>query len=436
MNRGTRVAAARPPGARSDAPDASPAPRPAFVSVHDIPAVTLAFIADLMLVGYFNEVGPITRFGRESVPDLVVIAVVVVMASALFWRRLAPLPVLVYVLTLTAGIVLTLQNAQPLVCVLVAVYAAARHASRQTALAVLTLGLSAAVLNTVVAVGAIGYEDVKVWQVLFITGVLSALVLGVWAFARREQAAAQRAEALATQIDRGAELATHAERVRIARELHDILAHSVSAMMMQAAGARAVAQTVVREHPEIERVQAIQEALSSIETTGSQSMRELHRLLGTWVSAGADMETPQSSEPPSLKNLCELVETGRHSGLIVEVHRSGVPGELDPSVGIAAYRTIQESLTNAIKHLGRETVVDIYESWDDRQVQVQVRCRGGHDPVRMQPQSGGLGLQGLRERVELAGGRFEAGWVGDEFVTTAVLPHSREHSGARDEDQT
>ena len=435
MNRHTGLAAATSSDARPGPSGPLPGPEPSFIPRRDLLVVGLAFAADLMFVGFFNAADPLTRFGRQPVPDLIVIAVVAVMASALFWRRQAALPVLVYALTLTAGIALTLEGAQPLVCVLVALYAAARRTGPRGAYAVLTLGLLTAAVNTVGAVAAIGYEDVEIYQILFVGGVLTSVVLGVWGVARREQAAADRAAALATQIDRGAELATQAERERIARELHDILAHSVSAMMMQAAGARAVAQMVTRDQPEDRRVQSIQEALASIETTGSRSMRELHRLLGTWVSPGADLEPSGSSEPPGLGDLDDLVDIGRHSGLIVEVHRSGAPGELDPSVGIAAYRTVQESLTNALKHLGRGTVVDIYESWDEQQVQVQVRCRAGHDPVRLQPQRGGLGLQGLRERVELAGGQFEAGWVGDEFVTTAVLPQSGERSGAR-EDET
>ncbi|QFG69787.1 sensor histidine kinase [Ornithinimicrobium pratense] len=434
MTRDTELAAVGPDAATS--PPATPSGGwPLGIRWRDLVVVPLAFGADLMFAGYFTD-GLYTRLSGTPASPVLVIAIVAIMALALFWRWRAGLPVLIYVLVITAGLALWLREAQPTICVLVALYAAARHATRRTARLVLALGLIGMAITTAVVVGYDGYQDVKFWQVAFPAGVLTSVVLGVWFSARREQLAAGRAAELSSQMNARAELATRVERERIARELHDILAHSVSAMMMQAAGARAMAQTVTLGQAQDERVQqSILDALSSIENTGSQSMRELHRLLGTSVSSSLGPEASGPSEPPSLADLEDLVRTGRHSGLIVEVHRTGTPGELDPSVGIAAYRTVQESLTNALKHLGRGTVVDIYESWGEDEVQVQVRCRGGNDGLRLNAPRGGHGLRGLRERVDLTGGSFEAGWVGDEFVTTVVLPQSGARSGAR-EDET
>lgn len=406
---------------------------PFHIRWSDLLVVVLAFVGDLMFLGLFTT--PLhSRDGGVPVSPAVAMLVVAVMATSLLWRWRAGLPVLVYVLAITLGLIMWVQEALPIVCVLVALYAAAREASRPTSRVVLGLGLFAVVLATSAVVTREGARELRFIDVALPAGVLVSVMLGVWVFARREQAASRTAKALATQLDVHAELATRAERERIARELHDILAHSVSAMMMQAAGARALGHTVAEEQPSDERVRIILEALNSIETTGSQSLRELHRLLGTSGSSVLELGVPGPSDPPGLAQVDDLVRTGRRSGLIVDVHRTGTPGELDPSVGIAAYRTVQESLTNALKHLGRGAVVDIHECWDEQEVQVQVRCRGGHGGIQVDAPQSGLGLRGLRERVDLAGGSFEAGWVGEEFVTTAVLPQSRARSGAREED--
>lgn len=406
---------------------------PFSIRWRDLLIVVLAFVGDLIFLGLFTT-GLHSRHGGAPVSPAVAMLMVAVMASSLLWRWRAGLPVLIYVLTITVGLVLWVQEALPIVCVLVALYAAAREATRRTAPLVLGVTLTAVALSTTVVITHEGVRQLDFIDVALPTGVLVSVMMGVWIFARREQAASRTAQALATQLDAQAAIATRAERERIARELHDILAHSVSAMMMQAAGARALGHTIAEEQPPDDRVRTILEVLSGIETTGSQSLRELHRLLGTSTSSVLELDASGPSEPPGLAQLDDLVRTARHSGLVVDVHRSGTPGDLDPSVGMAAYRTVQESLTNALKHMGRGTAVDIDETWNEQEVKVQVRCRGGHDGTRVDAPNGGMGLRGLRERVDLAGGSFEAGWVGDKFVTTAVLPQSGGRSGAREEE--
>lgn len=111
---------------------------------------------------------------------------------------------------------------------------------------------------------------------------------------------------------------------------------------------------------------------------------------------------------------------------------------MDPSVNTAAYRVTQESLTNALKHGGRGAVVDIYETWQDDQLRLQIRSRPGHSATteaQARPPGSGTGLLGLRERVELAGGTFEYGWAGDDFITTAVLPLTGTPSPRWEEDR-
>src|SRR5690606_9796085 len=121
------------------------------------------------------------------------------------------------------------------------------------------------------------------------------------------------------------------------------------------------------------------------------------------------------------------LEATRRGGLVVQVHREGTPHTLDPSVDLAAYHLVQESLTNAMKHAGRGAVVDIYETWEPGQLQMQVRSSQGlaADPEaqdHVTPPGSGTGLWGLRERVELAGGTFESGPVSSGFLVSATLP--------------
>lgn len=264
------------------------------------------------------------------------------------------------------------------------------------------------------------------------------LTLITWGIGRHEHGARVNAHTLRLEVEQGAREAAERERRRIARELHDILSHSVSAMMMQAAGARALAQQIAGEHPEAGQLGTVEDALTTIEQTGSQSLRELHRLLSALRDPEDELperRNGQASAPtapgaalvgqpehPGHADLHALVDNVGRSGLSVQLHHIGEHRSLDTSVATTAYRVVQESLTNALKHGGRGSVVDVYETWHDDSLQLQVRCRRGHDAGDTRAPGSGTGLLGLRERVELVGGTFESGWVGDEFVTTATLP--------------
>lgn len=404
-------------------PDGRPAGMAAALHLAPLP---VAFVADLIFTGV--GLGPSMTRGGDPVPVALVVLAVLALALPLLLRQRRPLGVLVWTVLLSTALAASLDVAQPIACVLVALYAAARRTSRPGARLALGLGLVQAVATGLVALAATGAQS---WfEVAFPMLFFGTVVVVVWAAARRDDRQQRRAELLASQLDVRAEEAAREERHRIARELHDILAHSVTAMMMQAAGARAITASVARDHEDDARLRTVQDALTSIEGTGSQSMRELHRLLGTMRGEPAphplDLDDdltplPQPAQP-SLSSLEELLETARRSGLIVELHRSGTVGELDPSVAAAAYRVAQEALTNALRHAGRGAVVDVYEAWQGQGLQVQVRCRGSLEAPRPSTPTGGTGLRGLRERVELVGGTFQSGWVADQFVTTATLP--------------
>ncbi|OLT41866.1 hypothetical protein BJF86_02330 [Serinicoccus sp. CNJ-927] len=392
----------------------------------NITAVLTAGVLDLATTGVIF--GSLKTFGGAEISGLVNLPAVVIMVALLFVRTRFPMPVLVATTVISLVIMSIFTTAQPLFCVLVALHAASRRGSLRRSL--LALGIALTTVPMVVLAVHRSYDDPTPLDWIFPGVFFTVVVMTAWGVATRDRLSHERNRDLQGEIDVRAEEAAHAERHRIARELHDIVAHSVSAMMMQAAGARAMSQSVAKDAPDDARLDTVQRALGTIESTGAQSMRELHRLLGALREdqihghqpSSLDLDPEHSpSAQPGLDDIDALVEVPRSSGLIVEVHRSGHAQTVDPSVGAAAYRVVQESLTNALKHAGRGALVDVYLAWQDTELQVQVRSRASHG-MRPATPNGGTGLRGLRERVGLVGGSFEAGWSGEEFINTAVLP--------------
>lgn len=198
------------------------------------------------------------------------------------------------------------------------------------------------------------------------------------------------------------------ERQRIARELHDVIAHSVSVMTVQAGAVRRLL------HPDQERERL---ALESIEATGREALTEMRRLVGLLREQGA---TPEFVPPPSMRAVDVLVGTVHEAGLPVELEVVGEPRGLPAGIDLAAYRVIQESLTNALKYAGpAQAWVTI--RWTERCLELEIANDGsGSKGVARR---GGHGLEGLRERVTLVGGTIESGpREGGGFVVKAQLP--------------
>jgi signal transduction histidine kinase len=190
-----------------------------------------------------------------------------------------------------------------------------------------------------------------------------------------------------------AELAVADERARIARELHDIVGHSVSVMTVQAAAVR----RLLRSDQERERA-----ALLAVERTGREALAEMRRMVGVLRrSEEAEALAPQ----PSLRDVDALVEKARHAGLPVDLQVEGAPVELPPGVDLAAYRVVQEGLTNALNH-ARATRAEVKVRYRDGEVEVSVANDGRADSS---VDEAGHGLVGMRERVAVYGGEIEAG---------------------------
>jgi signal transduction histidine kinase len=227
--------------------------------------------------------------------------------------------------------------------------------------------------------------------------------------ARVEQAEA--AEVRAGQAEReresAARVAVAEERARIARELHDIVAHSVSVMVLQVGAVRHKLPGELAEE---------ENALRGVEQTGRTALSEMRRLLGAMRREGADAElTPQ----PSLERLDALAAEVERAGLPVRLHVEGEPVRLPPAIDLSAYRIVQEALTNALKH-ARAAHADVTVRYGSDELQLEVR-----DDGRGQSATDGYGhgLVGIRERVKIYGGEMSAGpAAGGGFVLSTRLP--------------
>jgi signal transduction histidine kinase len=238
----------------------------------------------------------------------------------------------------------------------------------------------------------------------------------VWLFAfglgrKLEQArvAEERAARIERQRAEEARAAVAEERARIARELHDVVGHSVSVMTVQASGVRRLLK------PEQERER---EALLVVEQAGREALAEMRRLVGV---LRRPEEAPALAPQPSLQHLDRLVEQAREAGLPVDVQIEGEATELPAGLDLTAYRLVQEALTNAIKH-AQATRADVIVRYGDGVVELAV-TDDGHGSSDGSADSGGHGLVGMRERVAVYGGELEAGpKPGGGFALRARLP--------------
>jgi signal transduction histidine kinase len=309
-------------------------------------------------------------------------------ALPLAGRRYRPLAV--FAIALGALVALNLSGVDTFAPgVAVAVYTLAAHCDRRTALRAGLLGLAVYIPASLYASGGS-----VVPSVVFLT---AAWILGDNLRTRRAylRELEEKAERLEREREENERRAAADEQARIARELHDVIAHNVSVMVVQAAGGREVFET----NPNRAR-----EALASIEATGREALTELRRLLGV---ARAHEDGSASLEPqPGLERVGALVEQVRAAGLTVEVRVEGEQRDLPTGVDLSAYRVIQEALTNTLRHAfaQRASVVVLY---GERELVVEV-LDDGAGPPRAGGQDG-RGLVGMQERVGLFGGELRTG---------------------------
>jgi signal transduction histidine kinase len=233
-------------------------------------------------------------------------------------------------------------------------------------------------------------------------------------FALRERAAqAEAAEERASHAERereaAARIAVAEERARIARELHDIVAHSVSVMVLQVGAVR---------HKLPQALEEDREALEGVEQAGRAALAEMRRLLGAMRHDGED---PELAPQPGLDSLDSLLEKVRRAGLPVRLQVDGNPVPLPRALDLSAYRIVQEGLTNALKH-AHASQADVVVRYGSDELQIDVRDDGNGTSEN---DGLGHGLVGIRERVKIYGGEMTAGTAtGGGFVLSTRLPLS------------
>jgi signal transduction histidine kinase len=288
---------------------------------------------------------------------------------------------------------------------LIAVYSVAAY---ERSLARASAGglVLAVAANTDLIASGLGHDSFWPFRFLFLAG---AWLAGRVVHGRQRQVGelTHRAVLLARDREERAAAAVAHERARLARELHDVVAHSVSVMVVQAGAA----EQVLGADPERAR-----EPLRNIQATGRQTVVELRRLLGILRHGDHELATaPQ----PSLGQLDALLADARHAGVPVSAAVRGTPVPLPPSIDLSAYRIVQEGLTNVIKHAG-QAHAQVLVRYTGRALELQVTDDGPGCPAG---QPSGHGLLGVRERVALFGGTFQAGNRAEGgFGLRALLP--------------
>ena len=327
------------------------------------------------------------------------------------WRRRVPVAVLFVILAATGvqGEFFDTSDQWPLqsfLALLLAFYSVAAHGEPRRAIYGGTA--AGAVVVAMALPGLFAGENpgdvIPTW--LF----LGAAWLMGWTLHRRRVQAVRledRAARLEREREENARAAVAEERARIARELHDVVAHSVSVMVVQAQAAQ---RLVEAEQRDLQR-----QALGSIETTGRQALVEMRRLLGVLRRTDAD---PSLAPQPGLDDVDELIGQSREAGLPVELKVEGEPEPLPPGVDLSAYRIVQEALTNTLKHAGpaRARVTIRYRN---NEVELEITDDGAGTGTGG---GSGQGLIGMRERVAIYGGVLESGRQDGGYLVRARLP--------------
>lgn len=370
----------------------------------------LSLLFEVALAGELDTPAPVA-----VVPVTLLLSLVVALRRRMPERMLV-LAIVVGLAQMVLNVSVTLADLAFVVIVCTVASTGARWASR-TALAVSLAAAPVAQLrwwNHDAEVGA------NIGVMVFLTLPLAlAWVLGDSMRTRRAYFAQleERASRLEKEREAQARVAVAAERARIARELHDVVAHNVSVMVVQADGAA----YVLDADPD-----QAKKALETISSTGRQALAEMRRLLGV-LRTGEHQEAGEYVPQPDVRQIEDLVEQCREAGLPVDFKIEGTPRPLPSGVELTAYRIVQEALTNTRKHGGPNAGASVRLVYFDDGLGLLVEDDGKGAPQELYQDGGadgqGHGLIGMRERVGMVGGTLDAGpRPGGGFRVSALLP--------------
>ena len=371
-----------------------------------------------------SELADGDTFGAAAIGDLPAGAFVLlaVAAAALWWRRARPVAVTASVLAVMIVWALAGYGDGHDVILVVAVYSVGRHSTdHRHSLAVLAAAFSVSFLGSVID----SDQRIDVWPAVIFIGL-------PWYVGRRIRNRGdylallqERAERLEAEQHARAREAVAAERSRIARELHDVVAHQVSMMTVQAGAARTIAR---------DDLDTAIEAMGDVEHAGRKAIGELRHLLGVLRHDGAepDDDRDRLGPQPGLDDVPTLVEQLSHTGADVTVTLADLPDHLNRAVDLSAYRIVQESFTNIVKHAGPDPTVELSVALDGDTLAIGITntitntigttIATTATAAATLPQSG-YGIAGMRERASLLGGTLTAGpRPPDRYHVAARLP--------------
>lgn len=378
----------------------------------------LAF--DVLLAGAIMLVLGVSSVGiigaRDGLAQLAVAGVVGFgLTAPLIWRRTHP--TLVFAVCAGVAVLQWAADVQLMpadFALLFALYAVTVYGPVRAS----RIGLGVGMLGVVLATTRY-YQGVPVKNQATIAIAMAAVVLGIWAFGERRRTNAlyvaqleDRAAQLERDRDREAKLAVSAERTRIAREIHDVVAHGLSIMIVQADGGLYAAD---------QRPDQAKKALATIGDTGRDALTEMRQLLGL-LKEDASAADHQPRPQPGVSQIPELVENVREAGLAVEYGVTGAVRELPALLGLTAYRIVQEGLTNALKHAGPGAEASVELDFGPAELTIVVADDGRGAAVS--GNGSGHGLVGMRQRVSVSGGTVTAGpRPGGGYHVTAKIPY-------------
>ncbi|WP_328872973.1 sensor histidine kinase [Streptomyces sp. NBC_00287] len=380
----------------------------------------------VFLFGISVVSGVVQQEGERVDYPVAAVPIALLLSLVIALRRRMPEKMLVLAIALgVAQLALDVETMPANFAMLVITYTVAANGARWASRLALAVGLCAAPLaqlrwpeNESSALGTVA--------IMIFTSVPFALawVLGDSIRTRRAYFAQleERASRLEKEREAQAKVAVAAERARIARELHDVVAHNVSVMVVQADGAAYVLDAAPDQ---------AKKALETISSTGRQALAEMRRLLGV-LRTGEHQEGGEYVPQPDVEQIDELIQQCRTSGLPVDFKVEGTPRPLPSGVELTAYRIVQEALTNTRKHGGPNAGASVRLVYFDDGLGLLVEDDGKGAPHELYEEGGvdgqGHGLIGMRERVGMVGGTLDAGpRPGGGFRISALLPLKPAH---------
>ena len=325
------------------------------------------------------------------------VVVLIISVAPLLVRRIWPLPVFGWILLTAIAAGLWSRSAIDGPALLIALYTVASRRPRKDAL------VCAGLLEVVAVTALLLYAHSKWWfDAIFVSGmVAAALGLGLYFAARRAYLAElhDRAERLERERDQQAALAAAAERARIAREMHDVVAHHLTVMTTLAEAAVAVSASSPEKATDVMR---------SVAVTGRRALADTRRLLGVLRERGGQDGAEALQPVPDLSQLDALIEQVRSTGLDTALELHGQAPDVPAGLQLAVYRLVQEALTNTLKHGGAGARASVRLSFEPGELRVDVNDDGAGSAASAATGVGG-GLPGMRERVHAYGGHVQAG---------------------------